>query len=285
MTLCDMHTHSSYSPDADRDADIGSMAETAARLGLEYITVTDHCDCNFWYGENEYEYPQYQQQDSMMFGSGHYAVSSIREAGRLKEKYPQLLCGVELGQPLQNTRAAEAVSAMKELDLMIGSLHMNTGKPDFYWLKYGSMSRSEITSLLEDHFDELLEMCRVSDFDVLGHLTYPLRYIVGENGIDVDMNRYTDIIREIFTALIERGKGIEINTSGLRQKYGRTFPELGYVKLFRSLGGEIITLGSDAHKLSDIGAGLNEGAEIALEAGFRYTAVFKQRRPEFIKLG
>lgn len=282
--LCDMHTHSRYSPDADRDAVIERMAEQAEKAGLGHIAVTDHCECNFWLTAEEKDYPEYQKPDSMMFGSRIYALQSIRETLELKKRHPGLLCGVELGQPLQNTSAAEEIYGTEGLDFIIGSLHMNAGKPDFYWLEYDKMDSSELYSLLDCYFTEVLEMCRCCDFDVLGHLTYPLRYIEGRSGIKVDMQRYDGIIREIFCTLIEKGKGIEINTSGLRQEYGRCFPDIEYVRLYRSLGGEIMTLGSDAHRISDIGAGLEEGAMLARQAGFRYAAVFKGRKPEFVKL-
>ena len=282
--LCDMHTHSSFSPDADRNVSIAQMAEQAEKLGLGYITVTDHCDCVFWNTAEQQEYPEYQLSDSMMFGAGEYALESIREISRLKKRYPKLLCGIELGEPLQQPDAAEKITSLKELDLIIGSLHMNAGKPDFYWLNYSSMTRDDMTSLLDDYFSEMLKMCTHCDFDILGHLTYPLRYIEGENGIKIDIDLYKEIITAIFRKIISRGKGIEINTSGLRQKFGRTFPDIEYIKLYRSLGGEILTLGSDAHKLADIGAGLREGAELAKSAGFRYTAVFRNRKPVFVKI-
>lgn len=95
------------------------------------------------------------------------------------------------------------------------------------------MDSYEIYALLEDYFTQMYEMCRRGGFDVLGHLTYPLRYICGEYGIQIDLRRFDDIIAQIFRTLIGGGMGIEINTSGLRQKYGRALPDLGFVKLYR----------------------------------------------------
>lgn len=282
--LADMHTHSRFSPDADQNTEIEAMTRRAEALGLCAITVTDHCDCNYWLPESEGDYPEYQQRDSMMFGSRDYALASIGAAYALKERYPVLRCGIELGQLMQAPEEARLVASDPRLDFVIGSLHMNAGKPDFYWIEYNKLDTSELYALLDSYFAEELETCKRGDFDVLGHLTYPMRYITGEFGIELDMRRYDDIIREIFGTLIDRGKGIEINTSGLRQKYGQPFPTLEYVKLYRSLGGEIITLGSDSHRLGDIGAGIRECAELASEAGFRFTALFSRRRPEFIRL-
>ena len=92
------------------------------------------------------------------------------------------------------------------------------------------------------------------------------------------------MIADSLKTLIEKGKGIEINTSGLRQKYGDVFPSLKYVKLFRELGGEILSIGSDAHTVADLGSGITEGAKIALEAGFKYLCYFKERKPNFLKI-
>lgn len=281
--LCDMHTHTAFSPDAKSSPE--EMCERAAELGLAAYAVTDHCDCNFW-EEADGNSGSDAVTDFDMYGSGRYSRQSIAAQQSLKEKYSGLnfLCGIELGQPLQNLSAAEEIVGNSALDFIIGSHHQNAGRDDFYWIKYNELTMREITSLLDDCFEQTLEMCRWGKFDVLGHLTYPLRYIVGEYGINIDLGRYRDIIAEIFSVLISNGSGIEINTSGLRQKYGRTFPDFEYIRLYRELGGEIITLGSDAHCAEDIGKGIAEGAQLAQAAGFGYIAYFKKRRAEFIKL-
>lgn len=98
------------------------------------------------------------------------------------------------------------------------------------------------------------------------------------------MSAHEEMIREIFRTIINNGKGIEINTSGLRQPYGKALPDLRWVKLYRELGGEILSLGSDAHCTADLGKNLADGAEIALEAGFNQLCYFKERKPHFIDI-
>lgn len=276
----DMHTHTSYSPDASSSPE--EMCRRAAELGLKALAVTDHCDCNLWLPLDELG--REVTVDKEMYGSRDYAQASITRIAELKERYPFLLCGTELGQPLQNRAAAETILSRPELDFVIGSHHMNADRDDFYWLDYRKMELTEIYSLMDDCFAETLEMCRQVSFDVLGHLTYPLRYITGECGIVLDMKRYDEVIRAIFRTLAENGRGIEINTSGLRQRFGRTLPDLEYVRLYRECGGEIITVGSDAHKAADLGAGIDDGEQLAREAGFKYIAVYRGRKPQFEKL-
>ncbi len=283
-TLADLHTHTNFSPDAESTPE--QMCDRAAELGLAAYAITDHCDCNFWYPPKDCGAATVT--DAEMYGAGRYANASIDRQTSLKETYADrlnLLCGIELGQPLQNPERAEEIASRPELDFIIGSHHQNAGENDFYWIEYDKLDSSEIYRLLDDYFCQVYEMSKWGKFDVLGHLTYPLRYICGEYGIDIDMKRYDDVIREIFCTLIHSGKGIEINTSGLRQKYGLTFPTLDYIKLYRELGGEIITLGSDAHCAADIGKGIFEGAELAKAAGFKYISYFKERKPMFMRLG
>lgn len=283
--LTDMHTHTNFGPDAVSSPE--DMCARAAELGLSAYAVTDHCDCNFWLPADEQQAvadSKFQTDSNKFCGARDYAQASIAHIHELKERFPFLLCGVELGQPLQNIDAAEIITAKPELDFIIGSHHMNAGEEDFYWLKYKKMDLPDIYRLLEDCFAQTLDMCRWGGFDVLGHLTYPLRYIVGEHGIDIDMSRFDDIIREIFRTLRDGGKGIEINTSGLRQSYGKPLPDERYVRLWRECGGEVLTIGSDAHNAGDLGAGISDGEALARECGFKYVSYFVRRRPEFIKL-
>lgn len=283
--LVDVHTHTAFSPDAENSLE--DMVLRAQQLGLQAYAVTDHCDCNFWYPAEHYFEDPLQAVDSIMYGAGEYATASIAAQTELKERLDgrfRFLCGVELGQPLQNIEKAEQIAADTRLDLIIGSHHQNKGMDDFYYLQYKNMDISEIYSALDSCYSEMLDMCKWGKFDVLGHLTYPLRYICGDCGIELDMSRYDDVIREIFCTLIQNGRGIEINSSGLRQNIGKCLPDLEYVKLYRQLGGEILTLGSDAHKTSDLGKGICEAAKMARTAGFRYVTYFKERKPRFIKL-
>lgn len=277
MKLIDCHIHTAFSPDAS--SSLESMVKKAGELGLAAYAVTDHCDVNFWdkaVNKNLIDFD--------MYDSGDYALKSILAVSSLKSEYPNLLCGIELGQPLQNLEKAELIANDPRLDFIIGSHHMNKNENDFYYLDYNKMNSSQIDTLLENYFLEMIDMVKWGKFDVLGHLTYPLRYIIGEYGINVNLSKYDDIIIEIFKALIYEGKGIEINTSGLRQKYGKTFPDIKYVKMFRELGGEILSIGSDAHCTADLGRGVADGAELALQAGFKYICYFRDRKPAFLSI-
>lgn len=259
--LIDCHIHSDNSPDGNDS--VSKLCSFAADNGMAVLSITDHCECNAYY------------QD----GYDKTVVKSVNDIEKAKAEFDgrlKVLTGIELGQPLQDIVAAEKVLSVANFDFVIGSLHNLDGREDFYYMDY---QHEDIHLLLDQYYDELLQMAKWNKFDVLGHITYPLRYICGDHGIAVDMRRYDEIIGEIFKVLVSNGKGIEINTSGLRQKIGKTLPDLKYVELFRQMGGEIITLGSDSHKAEDIGSNIRDGAIVAKQAGFENICIFENRKP------
>ncbi|MCL2697291.1 MAG: histidinol-phosphatase HisJ family protein [Oscillospiraceae bacterium] len=269
MNIIDTHVHSSFSFDGENTP--REMAEQAARLGLTAMTFTEHIDVD------DYRNTYYRQSTLI-------PVAAV-EIPPLKEEYKgriNLGFGAEIGQYLRKPELAESLIKDLKLDFVIGSAHVVPGYKDCYYLDYHKTNPRELLRL---YFGEILELAEKGNIDVIGHLTYPLRYITGRDGIVVNLSEYADIIRDICITAAKRGIGLEINTGGIRrQNYGKADPELEYVKMFREAGGEIITIGSDAHRTCDIAANFKEGAEIAKAAGFKRIAYFEKRKPIFIEL-
>lgn len=283
----DCHTHTTFSPDGKSTPE--QMCDRAAELNLSAYAITDHCECSTWFEEEYYDKLGVRKSEDpfVVYDYKSRFYNAVDTIEKLKEQYQgrlNLICGIELGQPTQGWEAADEVAKNENLDYIIGSIHQIKGHDDFAFLEYKNFTEVEIKSLLEAYYSEMFEMVKWGKFDILGHLTYPLRYIQGEQGVKVDNHAFDDIIREIFKTLAQNGKGIEINTSGLRQKYGRTFPELDYVKMFKDVGGEILSIGSDAHRTNDLASGVQKGSEIALRAGFKHLSYFKNRKPEFVAI-
>lgn len=256
----DCHTHSICSPDGKNTP--REMVAQAVHLGLYAYTLTDHCECHeYW--------ETYRQRTEQAW----QAMEEL-EAGEIR-----LLRGVELGQPLQNLTAAEEVVNRFPYDFVIGSLHNPANEEDFYYMDCTKMSIEQIAQKLNRYWEELLEMIDWGSFDSLGHLTYPLRYIQGEQGISVDLAQHQGKIDQILAALVEREIALEVNTSGLRQKLGETMPNLALLRRYHALGGRLVTLGSDAHQTADLGKGIDQGMELLKEAGFTEFTVYEQRKP------
>lgn len=276
--LTDMHSHSSNSCDAQNTVD--EMVQSAIDKDLRYYAITDHveCHCDYWTNINADGSKTELKKFSDIFSG---SMNDIEKA-RLKYKGKiNLICGVELGQSHHRKEVADKYAEDKRLDFVIASNHQIRNHEDFYYLDY---SKENIPQLLEQYFNEIYEICLWNKFDVLGHLTYMVRYITGVSKIKVDLTPYDEIVMDCFRILAQNGKGIEVNTSGLRQGLGFPFPSLRYIKMFKEAGGEIITVGSDSHCTGDVGSGIEQAYGLIKEAGFKYISVFEKHKPELIKI-
>lgn len=280
MLPMDCHTHTYCSPDSD--APLGAMISRAEELGLSAYAVTDHIELCRFYPQGFYAAQARNAEDFFDYAARYEA--SMQQNQIAKDLYRgkmQLICGIEMGEPNADFALADSLLQDKRLDFVIASLHELPNRLDFYFLDYRT---EDVNALLDDYFTELLRICQWGKFDVLGHLTYPLRYIVGDSGLHPDMTRWRDCIAECLKAVIKNGRGIELNTSGYRQKYGMPFPHAEYLGLYKDLGGTILTLGSDAHCPEDVGGGIAEGAALAKECGFDRVCYFLRHEPHFIEL-
>lgn len=285
--LIDCHTHCKFSPDGQDEP--FELAQKAVERGLVAWALTDHCECNTWFEPEHYgiDSKTADSDDILMYNCRKFHQGSIEPVKSLAQTIDgkiEFVRGIELGQPLQAIEIANELISDKELDFVIGSLHNNADVPDFYYLQYDKMTDSELSKLLDDYFAQLLEMCEWGKFDILGHITYPLRYITGKYAISVDLGKYRDICAQIFKTLIAQGKGIEINTSSLFTDYKTTMPDKQLLALYKDLGGEVLSLGSDAHCAEKIGQGIDIGAQLAKECGFKYCTFFKRHKPDFVRL-
>lgn len=267
MYLVDYHTHSHHSPDGTPTVD--QMCLSALNAGISELCLTDHYDVN----EGEETAFRFEPE-ALLY---EHAESADKYRGRLK-----LLAGVEVGQATQNRAESSKLYSDPRFDFVIGSLHNLKDERDFYFLEYPDVETCH--AYLKRYFVELLEHVNFTGFDVLGHISYPLRYMRGRAGIPIDFSSYTEQIRAIFKILIENGCGIELNTSGLRQGLGETMPPMDLIKLYKDCGGEIITVGSDAHLADHIGSGLIEGYNILKASGFEYVTVYEKREARFVKI-
>ena len=134
------------------------------------------------------------------------------------------------------------------------------------------------------NFEEELKNIIAHDcFDVAGHLDFVVRYGPNKN-VCYSYEKYRDVFDEILKVLVEKGKGIECNTAGFKAGLGHPHPTEAILKRYRELGGEILTLGSDAHVPEYVAYHFDQVGELLKGCGFRYYTVFKNRKPEFLPL-
>ncbi|MEG0272856.1 MAG: histidinol-phosphatase HisJ family protein [Hydrogenoanaerobacterium sp.] len=264
--IFDSHTHSDNSFDGTHS--VMFMCEAAIQKGLLGICITDHADIDFL---EEHCFLQRLRQ----------SYFEVRKAQAAYGNSFIISSGVEIGEPDADYSLSEQTLALAAFDFIIGSVHTIDNKNDFY---YTDFKKTSPYTVLDKYFARMLKLVNWNKFDVLGHLTYPLRYMARDGVTDIDLSRYDDIIDEILRTIVQNGKGVEINSAGLRQTVNSLTPPLKYLKRFKELGGEIITIGSDAHCADDLGKGISEGMELALEAGFSRFAFYKARQPRMLSI-
>ncbi len=197
----------------------------------------------------------------------------------LREKYEfPILWGIEIGLQPHVLSDNLAVTGGYPFDFVIGSSHCVNGTDVYYPAFYEGKTEE---AAYREYFEAVLEnVSSGADFDVYGHLDYIVRYGPDKNKF-YSYEKYSDIIDEILRRLIAAGKGIELNTAGFRYGLGHPNPTEEILRRYRELGGEILTLGADAHKPEQIACAFERLPELLKNAGFHYYTVFKKRKPEF----
>ncbi len=268
---CDFHVHTAFSTDCSVSPE--AMIETAIQKKLDVLCITDHQDFDF-----PDKYIKYTGAFDLDLDSYEEKIRALQE--RYKEKI-DLRFGVELGLETHLTRQLAAFASSKPFDFIIGSIHL-VHRVDPWYPEYFA-GRKESDAFLE-YFEDLLDNIKIfRNFDVLGHLDYIIRYAPHKNQF-YSYEAFKDIIDAILQELIHNGIGLELNTGSIKSGLDAPNPCREVLERYRELGGEIITLGSDAHKTEYLAYHLDEMQELLFDCGFRYFTVFKDRKPEMIPL-
>lgn len=265
--LWDQHMHCNFSGDSDALPE--DMIKAGIAHGLSGICFTDHLD---------YDYPE--EPNIFLLDFDNY----FKVLPDLRKKYADKISvniGIELGLQPQAAGQNLAVAEKYPFDFIIGSSHvvnhMDPYYPEFF------AGRDEDAAYME-YFESVLENINSGvDFDVYGHIDYVVRYGPNKNAF-YTYEKFKDIIDEILTQLISKGKGIEVNTGGFKYGLGHPNPTEDIIKRYRELGGEIITMGADAHVPEYVAYEFDKAAHIIKNCGFKYYTVFKNRKAEFIPL-
>ncbi len=269
--LADCHLHTSFS--GDSRAPMESMIRQAIQLGLSRICFTEHMDLDFPPSD---EVPA----DLFTLSTDAYRAALLS----FREKYADKLrigFGVELGmQPHLAEENARYVSSY-DFDFVIASTHL-VDRMDPYTAEYFAGRSDE--EAYRRYFEETLTCMRsFSDYDVYGHIDYVVRY-----GRTKDQNycyeKYADLFRRMIDTLLCSQKGIELNTGGLRKGLKEPHPCIEFLKQYRKMGGEIVTVGSDAHQPQDMASHFDYAAGVLRECGFPCYCTFEKRKPVFHRL-
>lgn len=265
----DSHLHSDFSGDCDTPA--AQMIERAIALGLDGLCFTEHEDPDA---------PPSECDFSIDFDRYFSRMSELREQyrGRL-----QIGVGMEFGIQPHLPETFKMLSRKWPFDFIIASLHNLNGMDPYYPSYFEGRSERDC---YEEFFRvqyETLCQCDPASFDTLGHMDYIVRYGPNRNKY-YSYESYADFIDPILRLLIENGKCLELNTGGLKYGLGEPNPCAGVLRRYRELGGELVTVGSDAHEPECLGYRFDFAAELLQRLGFRYYTVFEQRNARQLRL-
>lgn len=272
MIKADYHLHSSFS--GDSEADMEEMIRRAIELGMKDMCFTEHMDL---------DYPVTDECPVGMFECN--VDSYLYHLLNVRSKYINdinVRFGLELGLQPHLVKQNVKVAKEHDFDFIIGSIHVVDGCDVYKGTPFYEGKTDE--EAFRQYFEAVYENLRsYSNFDVVGHLDYVVRY--GKNGdADYSYDKYKDILDKILNRIIDREKGIELNTGAIHAGMKELNPCLDVLKRYKELGGEIITVGSDAHKVADLGREFDKAEEVLRAAGFEYYTVFDARIPVQNKL-
>ena len=262
--MFDLHVHSVFS--GDGHAYIEDMCAEAVKQGLSEIAFTEHVDHN----PADVSYGKFELDEFC----AQVDAANRKFAGKLN-----VLKGIEFAEPQLYPAELRAFGSDGRLDVIIGSVH---------WvgdvlISSDSFEGRDVEEMYLGYFNSLLQAVEMGGFDVLAHLDIVKRFGVQYVG-PFQIELFRKQITAILAAAVERKIALEVNTSGLRQPCVEAFPSIDILKLFRELGGELVTIGSDAHRIRHLGFGLADGLELIREAGFDAVTVYRHRQPELVSI-
>ena len=260
--MFDYHMHSTVSFDGHDTPE--QMIAAARSAGLREICFTDHIDDD--------------PQGKIL--TQRFTPESYSDAyDTLKSPDLKIRRGVEFGLLPDNQQSFRQCLSWREYDFVLGSIHYADNE-DVYFPPY--WEGKTVFQAERRYLEDTLRCVAAHDnFDVLGHLTYLSKARSHPTHAPILLNNHRELVAEIMKALIAKGKGMEINTSGV-DRCGAYLPAAEYLRLFKDLGGKIITVGSDAHTASRVGQYCFDACAAVKEI-FGYVCTFEKREPIFHK--
>ncbi len=256
--------HSSFSEDADDSPE--SICRRAIALGIPEIGFAEHWDVGPFETNPRYFKPE----------------PWYVELERLRSLFTGQLvirAGIEIAEPHLYPQETREVLQRVPFDYVIGSVHF-VGKNFIFDGDYFRNHTAD--EIYGSYFAELGWMIRTADIDIVAHFD-----IAARTGIPVfgyDPARYEKMIRSVLKTCIERNLALDMNASGLRKPSHNLMPDPLIIKWYVEMGGQRLTLGSDAHRLPEVGLHLNKAIEALRAVGISQVTQFEQRKAQFIPL-
>ena len=252
--IFDSHIHTKFSADSKMSA-IEALAR-AGQLNLGLV-FTEHFDYGLELDGRDFAFdpPTYMNEYKNLRGKN-------------------LRLGVEVGLRKFARSANEKFIAQADFDFVIGSIHLVDDLDIYYPEFYADKDKA---TAYRKYFQHMIDEATVCDFDALGHIDYICRAAPYDDP-EIDYPTFRALIDEVLQIIVDRGKVLELNTR--RFNTDRAIRELVPIyKKYRALGGQFVTLGSDAHKVDAIGNYFNRALDFVRKLDLT-PVTFRERKLE-----
>jgi histidinol-phosphatase (PHP family) len=260
----DYHMHTRFSEDADDTPE--AMCARAIALGIPEIGFSEHWDVGPYEANPRFFKPEiwYAELERLrgLFGS------------RLT-----IRAGIEIAEPHLYPQETAEVLGRAPFDYVIGSVHYVGKNFMFNGEYFHSHTADEVYS---DYFAEMDRMVRTAEIDIVAHFDIPARS--GKPIFGYEPARYEQKIRASLKTIIERSLALDVNVAGLRKAAQIIMPDPLILGWYAEMGGQRVTLGSDAHRLAEVSLHLEQGIQAIQAAGITHVTQFEQRQPRLVAL-
>lgn len=269
----DCHTHSCYSHDAPNKTP-RQGCKAAYKKGLLGVAYTEHMDLRFNDRNHCIEYTE----------------QCIKEVAQLKKEYEgkmKVFIGTEIADACHSRQLLDKALGLCDYDSVLCSVHLINFRGEYFEISTADLnaySDSELHEMLSIYYEYMRKSLYETDFNILCHLTYPLRYMNKKFGRNLSLDSYQPLIEDIFKIAIDKNTALEINTSKCTLDDPDFCPEEYYIKLYKSLGGTLFTLGSDSHVAGNEGNMFTEAAQMLKNLGIDKCCYFENRKHYFYSI-
>ena len=264
MIPLDYHVHSTFSPDSPVTLEAHCLR--AIEIGLPEIGFSEHWDVSPYEDVTRFFKP----------------LPWWEELERLRSLFKGRLtirAGIEVAEPHLYPQETAEILATLPFDYVLGSVHF-VGPHMMFDERY--FARHTADEIYIPYFAEMEKMVRAADFDIIAHFDIPAR--TAKPMVGYDLPRYEQSIRSILEIVIERGLALDVNVAGLRKPTQNIMPDPFILHWYHDMGGERLTLGSDAHRVNHLALHLDQAVEAIRAAGFTHLTQFEGRVPKRLAL-
>lgn len=272
--FADYHVHTEYSDDSVYPME--SVVKDAIDIGLDEICVTDHVDYGVKVDWDSGEEIRYRHGAPLANVDYPRYAAEVRRMRELYSGWITIKMGMEFGVQTHTIPQFEALFRRYPFDFIILSIHQVEDKE--FWTQDFQRGRTQ-REYNERYYEEMLNVVKAyKNYSVLGHVDLIKRY--DKAGL-YPFEEVRPMIAEILKTVIADGKGIELNTSSHRYGLMDSMPSAELLRLYKDLGGSIVTIGTDSHALEHLGTYIKEAESQLKELGFRQFCTYEKMEPIF----